>query len=48
LDKEGQMDISNVMILCPSCDKHARIGTKILSDGTKARSCRRCGTALEN
>jgi large subunit ribosomal protein L24 len=48
LDKEGPIDVSNVMILCPSCNKHARIGTKIVSDGTKARSCRRCGTVLES
>jgi large subunit ribosomal protein L24 len=48
LDKEGPMDVSNVMILCPSCGKHARMGTKILSDGTKARTCHRCDATIEN
>ena len=47
LDKEGPIHLSNVMIVCPSCGKHARIGATILSDGTRARSCRRCHAAIE-
>jgi large subunit ribosomal protein L24 len=47
LEREGPIAISNVMLLCPGCSKHARVGHKILSDGTKVRVCRRCGTTLE-
>ncbi|MFZ0212134.1 MAG: 50S ribosomal protein L24 [Candidatus Acidiferrales bacterium] len=47
LDKEGPIHVSNVMIVCPNCGKHARIGTALLSDGSKARSCRRCHAAIE-
>ncbi len=47
LEKEGGIAISNVMLLCPSCNKHARVGHNILSDGTKVRVCKRCGTTLE-
>jgi large subunit ribosomal protein L24 len=47
LEREGPIAISNVMVLCPGCSKHARIGHKVLSDGTKVRVCRRCGTTLE-
>ena len=47
LDKEGPIHISNVMVVCPSCGKHTRVAHSVLADGTKARACRRCGTALE-
>lgn len=47
VEKEGPIDISNVMLLCPACNKHARVGHSILPGGTKARICRRCGTTLE-
>jgi len=47
LDKEAGIAISNVMLLCPGCNKHARVGHKFLSDGTKVRVCKRCDTTLE-
>jgi large subunit ribosomal protein L24 len=47
LDKEGPLPISNVLLLCPACSKGARIGHKILPDGTKERVCKRCGNTLE-
>ena len=47
VEKEGPINVSNVMIVCASCGKHARIGHKILPDGTKVRGCRRCGTTLD-
>jgi large subunit ribosomal protein L24 len=47
VEKEGAMNVSNVMIICPSCGKHTRIGHTVLADGKKVRSCRRCGTTLD-
>jgi large subunit ribosomal protein L24 len=47
LDREAPISISNVMLLCPGCNKHARVGHNFLSDGTKVRVCKRCGTTLE-
>jgi large subunit ribosomal protein L24 len=47
VDKEGAIPISNVLLLCPSCNKGTRLGHKLLPDGTKERICRRCGTSLE-
>ena len=47
LEKEAPIQVSNVMIVCPGCNKHARIGRNVLPDGTRARVCRRCGTTLE-
>jgi large subunit ribosomal protein L24 len=47
VEKEGPIQISNVMLVCASCNKHARVGHKSMPDGTKVRICRRCGTTLE-
>ena len=47
VEKEGTMNISNVLLVCPSCNKHARVGHNTLPDGTKVRVCRRCGTSVE-
>ena len=47
VEKEGPMNVSNVMIVCSSCGKHTRIAHTVLADGKKVRSCRRCGTTLD-
>ena len=47
VEKEGSMSISNVLLLCPACNKGTRLGHKVLPDGTKERVCRRCGNSLE-
>ena len=47
IEKEGPINVSNVMIVCPGCGKHARIGQNILPDGTKVRACRHCNTTLD-
>jgi len=47
VEKEGSISISNVQLLCASCNKGTRMGHKVLPDGTKVRICRRCGTTLE-
>jgi large subunit ribosomal protein L24 len=48
VDKEGPIDISNVMLICPSCGRHARVGHTTLPDGTKVRTCRRCNATFEH
>jgi len=47
VEKEGAINVSNVMVVCPSCNKHTRVGHNLLPDGTKVRACRRCGTTLD-
>jgi large subunit ribosomal protein L24 len=47
LEKEGPIQISNVLLVCPGCNKHTRVGHKAMPDGTKARVCRRCGATIE-
>ena len=48
LDKEAPIHVSNVMLVCPGCGKHARVGHTQLPDGTRVRVCRRCDTTFEN
>jgi large subunit ribosomal protein L24 len=48
LEKEGPIHVSNVMLVCPGCGKHTRVGHTKLPDGTKARTCRRCNTTFES
>jgi len=47
VEKEAGINVSNVMIVCSSCGKHTRIGHNRLSDGTRTRVCKRCGTVLD-
>ena len=47
LEREGAIHMSNVMLVCPSCGKHTRVGHTTLPDGTKARACKRCNATFE-
>lgn len=45
-EKEASIHISNVMLICPKCNKPMRPKMDALSDGTKVRTCRKCGEML--
>jgi large subunit ribosomal protein L24 len=47
LEKEGPIQISNVLLVCPACNKHTRAGRKQTPDGSRVRVCKRCGTTIE-
>jgi large subunit ribosomal protein L24 len=42
LEMEAPLHVSNVMLLCPSCNRPTRTGKKILEGGRKVRICRKC------
>lgn len=44
---EGPIHLSNVMIVCPSCDKPTRVGYRVLDDGFKTRVCKKCGAEID-
>jgi large subunit ribosomal protein L24 len=46
IDKDMPLHVSNVAIICSSCDRTSRIGYRFEDDGTKVRVCRRCGKDL--
>ncbi len=45
-EREAAIQVSNVQIVCPECNKRTRIAIKKLEDGSKSRVCRKCGGAL--
>ncbi len=47
IEKEAPIHISNLMLICPKCNKTVRTGKKILEDGTKVRVCKKCGESVE-
>ncbi|HEB13150.1 MAG TPA: 50S ribosomal protein L24 [Actinobacteria bacterium] len=47
IDNEGSVNISNVMLLCPSCDEPSRIKHQITADGRNIRVCRKCEAEMD-
>lgn len=47
IEKEAPIQRSNVMLVCPKCSKPTRIGTLIMDDGKKLRSCKRCNEVMD-
>lgn len=47
LEKEAPIHISNVMLLCPRCNKPTRIANRILEDGRKVRACKKCKEVID-
>lgn len=45
--KEAPLHISNVMIICGKCAEPTRIAKRQLEDGSRVRSCRKCGESLD-
>jgi len=48
IDKEGPINASNVLLVCPSCGKATRAGHVTSPSGAKTRACNRCKAAFEN
>jgi large subunit ribosomal protein L24 len=46
-EREAAIHASNVMVVCPECDKRTRVGRKFLDDGRKVRICRKCEGVLD-
>ncbi len=44
---EAPIDASNVMIVCPACEKATKPGLKVV-DGKKVRVCKKCGEQLND
>lgn len=43
---EAPLDSSNVMVVCPSCEKPTRIKHEVV-EGKKVRVCKKCGEKLD-
>jgi len=42
IQKESSINLSNLALLCKGCNRATRVGISVLSDGTKARYCKKC------
>jgi large subunit ribosomal protein L24 len=47
VDKPMPIDVSNVMIVCPRCDRLTRVKHQTLSSGKSVRVCGHCNEQLE-
>ena len=45
--KEAPIHISNVALICNSCNRSIRVGFRLDTEGNKRRVCRRCGADLD-
>jgi large subunit ribosomal protein L24 len=43
---EKPIHVSTVMLVCPRCDKPARVGVEV-RDGKKIRICKKCGKDID-
>ena len=46
LSKEMPIDVSNVMLYCPSCNRGVRVGHRFTNEGRKQHYCKSCSAAL--
>lgn len=47
IEKEGKINISNVLLVCDRCGKGVRSKRKKLEDGKRVRTCRKCGEVID-
>lgn len=46
-EMEGAFAHDKVMLICPACSKPTRVGKKVMADGRRVRSCKKCGESLD-
>ncbi len=44
---EAPLHLSNVMLVCDSCDERTRVGYRFADDGFKTRYCKKCDSSIE-
>jgi large subunit ribosomal protein L24 len=44
---EAPLDLSNVMLVCPKCDKSTRVGFTVKDSGFKTRVCKKCNQDID-
>jgi large subunit ribosomal protein L24 len=47
VEREMPIHVSNVMLICPSCNQPTRVGHQVLQDGSRVRVCKKCSATLE-
>ena len=47
VDFDAPIHLSNVLLVCPNCNKATRVGFRVREDGYKVRVCKKCKTDIE-
>src|SRR3972149_2100231 len=47
IQKGAPLPLAKVMLVCPRCNKAARVGHRFLEDGRKVRSCQKCNEMID-
>ncbi len=47
IEKEAPLHLSNIMLVCPKCNKPTKVSNTLLDDGRKLRSCKKCKEVIE-
>jgi large subunit ribosomal protein L24 len=47
IELEAPLHVSNVMLICPKCDKASRTGHRINDAGNKVRFCKSCQADID-
>lgn len=47
IEREAPVHISNVMLICPKCNKPTRVGHVQHADGSRSRACKKCSQDLD-
>ena len=47
VEREGKVNVSNVLLVCDKCGKGVRVKRKKLEDGKRVRVCCRCAEVLD-
>lgn len=47
VEREGSIDLSNVAVVCSTCDLATRVSFRQRADGQKTRVCKRCDADID-
>jgi large subunit ribosomal protein L24 len=47
IEKGAPVHISNIMLVCPRCNKPTRIANTVFEDGKKSRVCKKCRELID-
>jgi large subunit ribosomal protein L24 len=48
IEMESPIDVSNVRLVCPKCNKLTKVSVGRLADGRKIRKCKKCDEMLSD
>jgi large subunit ribosomal protein L24 len=46
IEREAPIHVSNLMLICPSCNEPSRVGRKRRDQGGSVRVCKKCGAPV--